>query len=108
LRLSRTITVGTPILTGGPMQGHPWCAVFHSVRLVDKNGWGAHGLVHGHRSLNVTSIHRGRMNARPTELAKELRNGHLESLAFRRQLPVREGKRCIGSKLEWLFVLRVD
>src|SRR5271166_6452662 len=66
-----------PILTVGPMPGHPWCEVLHSVKHAVNNGRGARGLVHGPSSLNATSTRRGRISARSRELAKELRNGHL-------------------------------
>src|ERR1017187_591319 len=72
-----------PILTVGPMPGHPWCVVLHLVKHAVNNGTGARGLVHGPSSLNASSTRPDRISARSKELAEELRNRHLGgSLSF--------------------------
>jgi hypothetical protein len=66
-----------PILTVGPMPGHPRCVVLHSVKRAVNKHKGARGLVHGPSNLNATFTRPGRISARLRELAKDLRNGHL-------------------------------
>jgi hypothetical protein len=67
------------MLTVGPMPGRPWCVLLHSAKHAVNNGKGAQALVHRPSSLNATFTSPSRTSARSRELAKDLRDGRLES-----------------------------
>src|SRR5271167_4752971 len=93
--MSKTITGAMPIRTIGLTPGHRWCGGLRSVKPAVNNGKGAPGLAHGPNSLNATYIRPGRISDRPRKLAKDLRNGHLEStLIPSRQSAPRQGGRA--------------
>jgi hypothetical protein len=73
-----TITGAMPIRTVGLTLGRRWCGGLRSVKPAVNSGKGARGSVHGPNSLNATYIRQGRMSDTPRELAKDLRNGHLD------------------------------
>src|SRR5271157_2075600 len=93
--MSKTIIGAMPIRTVGLTPGHRWCGELRSVKPAVNNGKGARGLVQGLNSLNATYIRQGRIRDRPRKLAKDLRNGHLET------------RRFLGRRPEFLAVCRV-